>query len=169
MLFPADNDILVSTDFMFQWQKDNRSSYYFLLQDVNSSENDWMCLIKQIKDTFLSSKSANCPSLKNLKIGNVYSWTIAPLNSKNSYFINFSFASKNKLDSIAEKFNEFKNESLDDEVRIILEAALYQKYKLYSEANKKYLLALTQFPNSEFCKESYQKFITFIKSNNERH
>lgn len=171
MLFPADGEVLISSDFLFHWSKDSRTNYYFLLKEKNAS-GKWMCLNEIITDTVLSPTNKNaCPDITSFKTNVTYRWKIALPNSTASkgWYNDFSFADTALKDSVSALITDIeKTTAADDrETPLLLKATCYEKYNMFTEANTVYISAMKQYPSSKLIKDMHTKFILRIIKRNQ--
>lgn len=167
MLFPADSEVMHSTNITFKWNRDTRDFYYFLLKE-NGDSQPFICVNEHVTDTvLLPNNKAVCADFNSFSNSANYIWTIAIPENKETQgiFLNFSFASKELLDTVNNLLAAIEKEG-NNEVRLLLKAACYEKYNMFTEADKVYATLTRSYPQSAMANNAYKKFIQRIVRRN---
>lgn len=169
MLFPADEEVVISDRMSFSWSKDLNNSYDFFLLEKAASVN-WLCNKIAIEDTFITESM--CPSIKTLAIGKRYYWSVRPSfnESQKSYFLVFTVADEATKTRLTKQLMELEKikSFTDAEVYETLKATVYYDMKMYSESYRILSAAKGIYPQSEFVSQAYVALVEAVSNMNQK-
>ncbi|MEO8149756.1 MAG: hypothetical protein ABI723_19105 [Bacteroidia bacterium] len=161
MILPVNNEIINGNAVFFIWNKDNRKEYEFIL---NKDSLEYKALLQIVsRDT----------SMKILKKSEVFSenkkyyWTIRTINDGPNIFYSFRFADPDYSEKVKNDLEGIKNfKEGSDELKYLLRGICYEKYLMFSEANREFVEAMIKFPESKELQNAYGLFLVRIGQKN---
>lgn len=172
MLFPADGEVMMPGDILFMWSSGNEGTAHFVLKEQNGSTYTSLCNKNDVAGTtlLLPNKSIS-PGLNRFEVSKKYAWTIFPANRNDtkSNFISFMLADNKTINDVHQEITQLaaKKTATDGRLYLLMEATVYEKYKMYSAANNIYQNAMAQYPTSGLVKDVYAQFISRISQINQ--